>query len=182
METHIPNKNGRIYSPEVLNKFKKMEVKIGSQRIGYINSFMPDKPSDLEPHSCFPDIKVECTPIKAITRKLIANFTLEPEKITFKHKKKSFAIYPKNKKLANKLVRSKLNKWITYLQYEDEGIVQLVKCLIGMKYKESIGNEIQNYFHSQVLQDWKKEAAKQIADDIDKELIKQMLGDNNGKK
>jgi glutamine synthetase len=31
-------------------------------------------------------------------------------------------------------------------------------------------------------EEWEKEAAKQIADDIDKELIKQMLGDNNGKK
>jgi hypothetical protein len=57
--------------------------------------------------------------------------------ITFRHRDKTFAIYKENKELAEKLVNLNKKEWVTYLQYEDDGIVQLSKFLLGLEYKES---------------------------------------------
>jgi len=170
LEAHIPNKNGTIYSPSVfdkLNKTPKIEVRIGNEIIGLVQSFQPSQHSeDLEPHPCFPNINILSTPIQAKTRKLTVNFSLDI--ITFEFKDKKFGILSKNKEVAEKIVTLQLKDWITYLQYEDDGIVELVKFLIGMKYKESYGSD-------EVMQDWFKESAKQIAEEVDKELLQKML-------
>jgi hypothetical protein len=153
----------------ILNPNLYVKVKVDGQIVGSIQSAKIETSAN-EPK----DIGLVYAPYIPITRELNASFSLQSifeESITFKYKKKTFAIYSKNKKLAQKLVKLTKKEWITYLQYEDEGIVQLVKCLLKMKYEESRGNEHLCFFSDEVIKDLEKEAAKQISAEIDKDLL-----------
>lgn len=135
----IPNKNGRLYPA---SEFSKIIFKQDNVVIGEVKSWEPSDKPTLTSSSAIPELNITCHTISATTRKLKANFTLENDLITFKYKDKTFAIHPVNEKLAKKLVKSKMNILITYLQYDkDDGIVELVKFLCGLKYEESCGNE-----------------------------------------
>jgi len=183
LEANIPNKNGRVYSPAVFDKLKpsKLDVHIDGVKVGQVNSFYPSKPlSGLEMEDDInhlpPELQIESIPIHATNRKLKAIFTLEPPTITFQHNNKKFAILPKNKKLAEKLVTLQLKDWVTYLQYEDDGIVQLVKYLCKMKYEETEGEDIIFETNHKVYEIM----AKQIEEEVNKNILKDMLGENNG--
>lgn len=118
-----------------------------------------------------PVMTISSVPIVAQTRKLKASFSLEPDTITFKHNDKSFAIYPKNKELAEKLVTLELKDWITYLQFDDEGIVQLVKYLCGMKHAESLGSETVLLHGIDLEKEMVDILSKEIAAELEKEMI-----------
>jgi hypothetical protein len=152
-----PNKNGRCYDTSS------------------INHMLPPN-DELKPHPCFPSQNEFYSPyIPLTTTTIVSAYILEPETITFKYKDKTFGIDPKNKEIADKLITLQLKDWITYLQYEDDGIVQLVKFLIGMKYKESTGSDLYTLFGTEKYDEIVKQLAKQMKEAEDKIIMDLLL-------
>jgi len=58
-------------------------------------------------------------------------------RMTFKYKNKTFAIWYENEKLAKKLVKATMKDWVLNIASDDEGIANLCRYLCDVTYKES---------------------------------------------
>ena len=120
-----------------------------------------------------PEVKITSTPIKAITKKLSAMWTLDiPKTIEFNNQ--YFEICEENEWLANEIIDADIcntgvkRKVFLNIKHEDEGIALLARAKLGLKVKS-------NFIGMFIDSDLEKEIIAQMALDIRKELDKELL-------
>jgi len=139
-----------------------------------------------------PEVKITSTPIKAITKKLSAMWTLDiPKTIEFNNQ--YFEICEENEWLANEIIDADIcntgvkRKVFLNIKHEDEGIALLARAKLGLKVNPNSMKEIYGLDIERVITD---QLAREIRNEVDKELIEKMkelatdsktLGEQNAK-